>query len=374
MERTITIQRYANNGYGIGYINGQTVFVPYSVVDDVLSVTITQKHKNYSFATITDIITPSPHRIQPQCPAFTQCGGCDFLHIPYEHELSIKKALFINTLLHIGSLTQSQIPEITVLSDNRHKYRSHATVQSDGTVIGFYKKDSHSIHPLPTHGCLLLDQRINEALLSQKWGQSPIKIAVDANGVICSDPTSTFTEMEASLYYTRSLDTFFQANKYLRGKMLTLIDELSQGYTSFLDAGCGVGFFSILLARRMKGVGIDTNVKSIEFAKQNAIYNNVGVQFYATSLENYHPCQNYHDYVIIDPPRQGISKRGRKTIVAMNPSCIIYVSCNPVTFARDVKSFIDSNYRLEKLYVIDMFPCTHHTEVIGLLTRKTTLK
>lgn len=366
---TITIQRYANNGYGLGFINGKAVFVPYSAVGDIVSVTITRQAKNYCFASITDIITPSPHRITPQCPAFTRCGGCDFLHISYENELALKKELFHNTLIRIGAIPPEILPTIELNFCDRHHYRSHATLQSDGKHIGFYKKDSHVVEPMPKDGCLLLHEQLNKTILAITWGQSPVKIAIDAQCIICSDPLKTITEQEAGITYARSVDTFFQANRFIRKEMLLLVDRLSRNYSSFLDIGCGVGFFSIYLAKRMKGTGIDTNMESIAWAKQNAKLNNVYVDFYAVSIENYHPFKNNHECVIIDPPRQGISKRGRKTIIAMNPRAIIYVSCNPVTFARDVKSFIHSNYRLKKLYLIDMFPCTHHTEVIGLLVK-----
>ncbi|HQQ51251.1 MAG TPA: 23S rRNA (uracil-5-)-methyltransferase RumA, partial [Spirochaetota bacterium] len=97
--------------------------------------------------------------------------------------------------------------------------------------------------------------------------------------------------------------------------------------------------------------------------------NTIPCNFYATTIENYRPSANLTDCVIIDPPRQGISRKGRKTIIAMDPANIVYISCNPVTFARDIRSFIDSNYRLQKLFMIDMFPCTHHTEVIGLMKK-----
>ncbi len=171
----LTIQRYANNGYGIGFIDGKTIFVPYSAVGDVVAVTITRQAKNYCFATIANIITPSPHRIVPQCPAFTHCGGCDFLHITYEDELRLKKELFKNTLNHIGALPLDVVPSIELYHSERYHYRSHATLQSDGTHTGFYKKDSHVVEPMPDQGCLLLHEKLNKAIITGTWGQSPIK-------------------------------------------------------------------------------------------------------------------------------------------------------------------------------------------------------
>ncbi|MGQ9844351.1 MAG: class I SAM-dependent RNA methyltransferase [Spirochaetota bacterium] len=366
---TIAIQRYANNGYGLGFINGKAVFVPYSAVGDIVSVTITRQAKNFCFASITDIKIPSPHRIPPQCPVFTRCGGCDFLHISYKDELTIKKELFKNTLIRIGSIPNDTLPAIELLYKERHHYRSHATLQSNGTFIGFYKKDSHSVEPIPKEGCLLLHEHLNKAIVPERRGQSPIKIAIDVHGTICSDPTAAITEEEAGITYRRSVGTFFQANRFLRKDMLLLVDTLTQNYSSFLDVGCGVGFFSLYLAKRMKGTGIDTSMESVEWAKYNAIVNNVNLDLHAVGIETYHSFSNIHECVIIDPPRQGISKQGRKTIIAMDPVAIIYISCNPVTFARDVKSFIASNYRLKELYLIDMFPCTHHTEVVGVLVK-----
>lgn len=366
---TLTIQRYANNGFGIGFLHNKAVFIPYCAIGDVLTVEIINSTKTYSFARIVDIINPSPIRIQPRCPAFACCGGCDFLHIPYEEELSLKKNLFINTLQRIGGIPIQSVPGIEIIASQRFAYRSHATFQSNGADIGFFKKDSHVIQPLPQTGCLLVHNDINRAIVTGKKNSGAIRIAVDHYNKIGSDPNDVITEIEQGIVYKRNPQLFFQANRFLRGKMLSIVNELTNNATHFLDVGCGVGFFSLYMSKRMEGTGIDLNTLSITFAKMNSTINTIPCNFYATTIENYHPYTNCADCVIIDPPRQGISRKGRKTIIAMDPATIVYISCNPVTFARDVRSFIDSNYRLQKLFMIDMFPCTHHTEVIGLMKK-----
>lgn len=365
----VTIERYANNGYGIGFLHKKAVFVPYSAVGDTCAIEIIKDFKDYSFGRIVDIIKPADCRIMPTCPAFARCGGCDYLHLPYEEELSLKKHLLIDTLKRTGNISLHSLPPIETVSAQRYGYRSHAALHSNGQDTGFFEKGSHAVHPLPPQGCLLLHDNINKAIVPGKTA-GPMRIAVDKDNAPCSDPNVVFTEMENGITYKRKAGLFFQANRFLRGEMLSIVSTLCDDASSFLDIGCGIGFFSLFLAQRMNGTGIDMHRESIGYAKLNARINELNtIDFHAVSIENYHPHARSYECIIADPPRHGISKRGRTIIGAINPQSVIYVSCNPVTFARDVKSFTDMGYHLRTLYMVDMFPCTHHTEVIGLLTK-----
>jgi 23S rRNA (uracil1939-C5)-methyltransferase len=130
--------------------------------------------------------------------------------------------------------------------------------------------------------------------------------------------------------------------------------------STFLDICSGCGFFTIPLAEISGyGHGVDVDSCSITYAKKNAKLNNIkNVSFYKLSESDIKPHLYTPDVIIIDPPRSGLSKKGRRTVNAINPPDIIYVSCNPSTFARDLKDFIKNAYKLDKLNFIDMYPST----------------
>jgi 23S rRNA (uracil1939-C5)-methyltransferase len=148
---------------------------------------------------------------------------------------------------------------------------------------------------------------------------------------------------------------------------LSRVDKKS----TFLDICSGCGFFTLPLAEISKhGYGFDVDSASINFAKKNAGINNIqNVSFYKLSESEIKPHLYTPEFIVIDPPRSGLSKKGRQTVNAINPEVIIYVSCNPSTYARDLKDFIKNGYKLNKLIFIDMFPCTHHIEIISQLVK-----
>jgi 23S rRNA (uracil1939-C5)-methyltransferase len=141
---------------------------------------------------------------------------------------------------------------------------------------------------------------------------------------------------------------------------------------SFLDIGCGVGFFSLYMAAAAKaGHGVDINKKSIAMARRNAAANNISnVSFQAAAAAEINPARHECDVVFIDPPRAGLDKKSRRTVNAIKPERIVYISCSPPTFARDAADFIKGGYALDSLTFIDMFPCTQHIELISLFTRR----
>ncbi|NCU33249.1 MAG: class I SAM-dependent RNA methyltransferase [Candidatus Moranbacteria bacterium] len=180
-------------------------------------------------------------------------------------------------------------------------------------------------------------------------------------------------ESECGITYKREINGFFQANRFLRSRMLEIVKEYSDLTIkdNFIDIGCGCGFFTLYLARdAAAGYGFDVDKKGIDHAEKNAVLNSIdNVKFFAISSSEIHPHKVKAASVIVDPPRMGLTKKTRQTINAINPDKIIYVSCNPSTYARDIRDFISRGYKLDRLTMIDMFPGTHHIEIITRLVK-----
>jgi len=374
MSEEITIINIANGGYGIGRISGKTVFVDSAVPGDQLLVEIYKDAKHYSFARTNRVIEPSQLRIQPECPNFNECGGCSYLNVSYQTELDFKMRILAEMLQRIAGMAIADIPAIDVISGRRFGYRSHAGIKLSGTGKGFFAKDSNSFVEFPAEGCRLLCDLLNEGIskLHISYKNNEAKTACDhMSGFINSinTPDAYVEEFEYSLKFRHDLAGFFQANMFLREDMIRHVIEYASPAKNdvFMDICCGCGFFSLPLALCSgKGYGFDSDKRGIFNAVQNSRLNKVdNIKFEVRAESDIHPFRYKPDFIVIDPPRCGISKNGRKTINAIRPSRMVYVSCDPSTFARDTADFIKGGLALEKLTLIDMFPCTKHIEVIA---------
>lgn len=373
----LKIEKAAYGGFGLGFADGKAIFIPFSAPGDELQIVIIKEKKNFSFGIIDNIVSASPGRITPACPNFGFCGGCDYLHLNYDDELNIKKDILTEHLKKISKLCPEEIPAIDVISGPRFNYRSHARIRQENSKNGFYAKESNILVPFPENGCLLLNQALTDGLKNLvDAGDKELRIAVDSYGHFRSsmDKTNSLRELENGVIYDRSIFNFFQSNRFLRSRMLELVESyasLSQT-DRFIDIGCGVGFFSIYLARKgNNGAGIDIDRESINWAIHNSSVNSINnLKFNSGSFSNLINSNEKIDAVILDPPRAGLPKNARIKLLSLEPSVIVYISCDPSTFARDARDFIDNGFNFSKLSMIDMFPGTYHIEVIGLLKKR----
>ncbi len=373
----LKIEKAAYGGYGLGFHEGKATFVPFGVPGDIAELKIYKEKKNHSFGHIQKLLERAKTRKEPRCTSFGKCGGCDYLHVSYSAELSMKEEILLESLLRIAGLSLNQIPEIPLIHDNRFHYRSHASIKCNKHGdIGFFQKDSHNLIPFPSVGCQLLAEPLIENLsIQQNIDQEEFKIACSHNNqcILSTDQATTVHESVNEIQYEHDIGLFFQANRFLRSTMLDIVEEyagLSSSET-FVDIGCGVGFFTLSLASKAsKGVGFDISKQSIKWAKHNAKLNSCeNVDFYVQSASDIHPFRSEFKVMIADPPRSGLSKKARKTIKAISPERIVYVSCNPTTFARDLRDFYANGYSMQRITLIDMFPGTYHIEVIALFVR-----
>ncbi len=179
-------------------------------------------------------------------------------------------------------------------------------------------------------------------------------------------------EREAGIEYRRHIGSFFQANRFVRREMLEKTGALASGAgETFMDICCGVGFFSLRLASQgMSGAGFDIDTRSIRFARENARSNGItGVTFSALASSGIGLGGARPDVIIVDPPRAGMDKKTRWTLSRLQAPFIIYISCNPSTFARDARDLLKAGYSVNDMILMDMFPGTFHVEVMALFHR-----
>lgn len=368
----VEIEKAVFGGMFLGRHEGKAILVPHAVPGETAAVRILSEKKDYCTGEIESIIAGSGDRITPACPLYARCGGCSYLHVPYDKELEFKTDVLMDSLGRIAGMGPGAVPRPDIMHDDRFHYRSHAALKARNGISGFFRRGTNDIVPVSGTGCLLLDEAINVRIRSLE-ASSDYRAAVDCTGAVITsiDRGAVVREREAGLVFSRGIDQFFQANRLLRGPLLEKVVSLAgcDDTAEFLDIGCGVGFFTLPLARVSRhGHGIDISAESIRYARVNAAANGISnADFEACASSRIHPGRMAPGVIVMDPPRAGIDRHTRKTILAIRPRVIVYVSCSPPTFARDVKDLAAGGYTLETLALADMFPCTQHVEVIARL-------
>jgi len=162
----LRIERLALGGNGVGRIDGKVCFVPFSAPGDLLKVKVVREHRSYLEAELLEICEASEQRVQPLCPVFGVCGGCDWQHISYAHQCSSKRQILIETLQRVARMESPLVPE-TLASEQPFGYRARAQFKlhrtSSGLSVGFYKRTTHSVIDLP-QGCPVVTAGINGAM------------------------------------------------------------------------------------------------------------------------------------------------------------------------------------------------------------------
>lgn len=374
MKIETIIEKPVYGGEFISHFNDKTVFTRFVLDKEKVSSNVYKKNKNIYFSDIDQILEPSPERIQPDCPLFSKCGGCSYLHTTYENELSLKINIFKDTAHRLAKINIDNF-KIEIIHGDRFNYRTIATVKSNGKEIGFYQHNTNKVIPFPKTGCLLLRKELNDYILNHKITKN-MKIAIDKNDNIITGNNDYFEEDILNIRLKRKLDNFFQVNEKMRIKLINEISNLirnnivdSSKY-NLADLGCGIGFFSLALSDKFNNIiGYDNNRGNIKSAVKNKKSNNIkNVFFYEKDMSEYINSNVDFEVLLIDPPRAGINRKTLNTIKAKKHKHIIYVSCNPATWARDIKEILQDNYSLKEIKLIDMFPGTHHIEIISLLS------
>lgn len=162
----VTIEDVTSMGDGIAKHEGYPLFVNGGVTGDEIEITVTKTNKTYGFGRINKILTPSPYRKAPDCPAFDSCGGCDFMHISYDYQLKIKSDTIVGNLRKIGGVAPDEYEfEGVIGAVSKQNYRNKAQLpigkKGKKTVFGFYSKKSHDIVPISS--CLIQNDDINKA-------------------------------------------------------------------------------------------------------------------------------------------------------------------------------------------------------------------
>ena len=375
----VEVERILPGGMGLAHAGGKTVFVSLAAPGDRLRVRVEREQGNVLFASIEEIITPSPLRVEPPCPYFGRCGGCDFQQLTYEAQLAAKTEIIRDCLHRIARI--ESVPDFVVTpSPDNWRYRMRATWQIDREqrTIGYYERGSRRVCDVVD--CAVLRPALQEKLEEVRataWVQVPeelkhLDVVQGENGVSFAPAFAGFQTSELSLtvrgeVYQFNAEAFFQINPSLLGSLIDFALGDASG-ESVLDLYCGVGLFTLPLARRFKSVvAVEANSAAARFARRNlqqaTLSNARVITATVTDWFRSRPVGPV-DFVLLDPPRAGAESAVIKGILDLRPAEICYVSCDPATLARDLKKLVAGGYAIDSIAGFDMFPQTHHVETV----------
>lgn len=428
MSFTVTIDRLVPGGKGFGLYEGRPVFVPVSVPGDQILVKTSRDRRSYLEALESEVLQPSPYRKPPPCPHFGICGGCDIQQIEESNQLSAKREILVDALERVGKI-RHLVSRIRLGPSPFWHYRNRIQlkVKWDGgrPVWGFYRSNSHEITRLD--GCLvtlpslwlfveqlmrwlgtrssLLESCTSIDILQGDREEFLVDFQLDAHQASRECMTRALHESglmtfrRASFYLTirsgRSLlvagpgfvsktvgdivyqvgqGSFFQVNELMLSPLRDCATTGTMGRAA-LDLYCGVGFFSLALARHFNQVlAVELGSAAGRDLRKNLVLNRISnCQLFSQEtgafIREHRGKLGNLDFVLLDPPRAGLLPATVVDVASLRAPLVAYVSCDPTTLSRDLGVFVKHQYEVSSLDILDLFPQTHHFETIAKLRR-----
>lgn len=411
---------------------GKAVFVPHSLPGELVKASVQTERRSYLTAALSAVMEPSPSRIQPGCEYYGRCGGCHYQHADYAVQLAMKRDILRETLershvpvdaeirtlssepwayrnrirLHVVTSPQPSLSYREVAS-HRDLAVTHCPVaapllqqaiaafnqllqQQPALASRFFEVEFFcnadesallvSLFTRPGKSLAQLSRSIAEALL-------PTLPALKGLGLFALDPKTRHTQTIASwgqhhldyavgdLQYRVSANAFFQINRYLIPQLLREVIAERHGSLAW-DLYAGVGLFAQALTQRFRQV---IAVESSPASTADLAHNLRAASTRCVSSDTLRFLKSVHrnspdmvipDLVIVDPPRAGLGTEVCQLLAAIGTPQIVYVSCDPATLARDLRTLQPSGYRPVALTLVDLFPQTFHLETVVTLERR----
>lgn len=344
--------------------SGRVIFVPRSAPGDLLRVRIAHQEKRYAQGEILEVLEASPLRVQPRCPVFGKCGGCEWQHLSYEIQWKTKRVGVLHALQRVGVTPTVPVEELP--AEKIWEYRNRVQLRGEREKLGFYKAGTHEIVPIerceiarPEINAVLPDVRREGASLPRSY---KVEVEVLDEGAI----RKAWNARHAAGGFRQVHD---EQNKKLQqwvGEKLSSADWL-------LDLYGGSGNLSLPLASRMKRVDcVDLGAPASrpEGAPAHFQFHRSAVLPWLLAKESENRGREGKCVAILDPPREGLAEdfHGIATsLQELGVSELALVGCDPDAWARDLSRFIRRGWALESVAVLDLFPQTHHVESLGFL-------
>ena len=412
----VELTEMAPSGEAVGRAGNLVVFVRYGLPGEIVEVEVTQRRKNYARGRVAQVIRASPNRVQPKCPHFGVCGGCEWQHAGYDAQVAFKTRIVSEQLTRIGKFVSPEVLPC-LPSPKAYGYRNHSQIAFDPDgAPGYYLAGSRHVMPVVT--CPILDEALEDLLQSLRAArihppdslrEAHLRAGVTtgermtvfefeegnvaqlarllsgltqpgvATAVSTADGRSAIVAGEPFLHerlggvtYAYSPATFFQVNTPMAELLVANVLRALEltGAENVLDLYCGAGLFTLPASDRAGFVlGIESNPGAVEDVHRNlhgratadAITSSV-----SRGLLDRRVRERQWQRIVLDPPRAGVDVDALAGIAGLRAPRVVYVSCDPATLARDARRLCDRGYALRYAQPLDLFPQTHHVETVAV--------
>ncbi len=366
------IEKLVAGGDGLAFLDGKAVFVPFSLPGESVLASLHPGKRDFAKADLVQILEPSPHRVQAPCPIYGECGGCNLQHLAYPRQVEEKSLIVADAFSRTAHLETGKITSVPSLPFSyRNRMQLHFTRERR---IGFMKRSSSEVVEAPT--CLVALRPIKEwieAGAGTGRAYDELKafvfdkdrfLAFGYGDEVWIEGAKGLVEVAVAGQDIRfHLKDFFQSN-------LRLLDSFVPDAVAGLsgdraaDLYCGVGLFGRFLAPTFQNlVCVEQNPHALGLARDNVPGKNH--EFHALPVEDWvrgESARKPFDLVLVDPPRTGLAVPVREWLATVKPATIVYLSCDPVTLARDSADLVKAGYELKSLKPYDFYPQTSHVE------------
>ena len=383
-----TLNGINDSGETLSEIRGAPVEVTGGLPGEKVVVEVQKRFPERIVAKVVEVLEQAEERVVPECEYFLTCSGCQWQHASYDYQLQLKQARVQREIDKYQSLSQVVVAA-TIGSESQLGYRNHGrfTVgkKDDGGKIGYINAVTRRFVKIDR--CLLMNEQINKVLdLAQDnvAGQTQMAIRAGSNtdsmliqprmnlshiGLVTGE--QHYEEEVRGFRFRVAASSFFQVNTSQLSRAIDEVRDLLDldGTEVMVDAYCGVGVFTVLLAPYVrKIVGIEESASAIEDAGLNS-KDILNIEFVEGKTEHILNTLNQHiDVLLLDPPRVGCHPDVLDSVIKLKPEKVLMISCEPEAMARDLNLLCSTGiYSLETIRPVDMFPQTRHVETISML-------
>lgn len=385
----LTVDRPAQGGRMIARLDGAIVLVAGAIPGERVRARITERRHGVAFAETTEVLEASGDRREP--PYDPLCGGNLLAHVAYPRQLELKREILGDAFRRQARVSLESLPPITGSPETG--YRMRARLHMAHGRIGFYRERTRDVCDAARTGqlseaaaaviasaaaglaphaaaidAIVLAENVaaTERILHVVWKFNPVDYSRLIDGISGAETLDETLPGGATL--TRHAASFFQANRFLLAPLVTKVCDAA-GAGNIADLFAGVGLFAAEAASRgAEVIAVESDPSSSADLAQNLKAFGLSARAVREPVESWLAGRaSVPDTVIVDPPRTGLSNEARRRLIEVKPEKVVYVSCDPVTLARDVKEFLAAGYQLTKLEALDLFPNTPHVESIAVL-------
>lgn len=402
------VDGFTHGGEGVARIEGKAVFVPGALPGERVRLEVVDDRKRWARAQLLEVLRPSPDRVTPPCPYVPACGGCDLQHVRPDAQRQLKTRVVVEQLERIGGLDDPPVrPCRAVGPDTGYRTTARFHAGDDGH-LGFHRSGSHEVVPIDR--CLILTDPTQQVRDVVGDGTGAAEVTVRAHGeraaavlrpgpgplelpggrvdLLLEQPDGSHVtirgdgvlrETVAGLEFRFPARSFFQVTTHgaeaLVETVLAAVGDVEGALT--WDLYCGVGLLSLPLARAgAEVIAVEGDEAATDAAAANAEAAGLAVRV------EHDPVQRFTrravrgeagleppEVVVLDPPRTGAGPEVVGDLVMLAPPTVVYVACDVAALARDTRTLVAGGYRLLEAVPLDLFPMTHHVEVVATFAR-----